>query len=200
MNFSPLALFLFGLVASVSAAPPNIPDTSSAKIMLSDLSIRTTDATGYERSKFPHWITINGCSTRETVLKRDGTGLKLGAGCSTSAGTWYSAYDGATWTSPSDLEIDHVVPLFDAWKSGANAWTTDERRNFANDLTNPQLIAITSRVNTSKGGKSPDDWKPPLTSYYCTYAKMWVQVKSVYSLSVTSDEKNALDDMLKTCV
>jgi hypothetical protein len=77
-------------------------------------------------------------------------------------------YDGATWTAASDVDIDHVVPLKNAWISGASSWTTTKRESFANDLTRPQLIAVTDNVNQSKSDKSPDVWKPPLTSYHCT--------------------------------
>lgn len=77
--------------------------------------------------------------------------------------------------------------------------TTARRQQFANDLANPQLIAVTDNVNQAKGDKSPDQWKPPLASYHCTYACMWVGVKSVYGLSVTADERSALESMLDTC-
>lgn len=112
------------------------------------------------------------------------------------------------------MDIDHVVPLANAWRSGASKWTTAQRRAFANDLTNPQLIAVTDNVNQAKGDDGPEAWKPPLSkfsfspadndanglaSYYCTYAKMWVRVKYVYDLTITSAEKNALVSMLDTC-
>ena len=71
-------------------------------------------------------------------------------------------YDGANWTAASDLDIDHVVPLKNAWISGAWAWTSSKRESFANDLADPQLIAVTDNVNQAKGDKSPDAWKPPL--------------------------------------
>jgi hypothetical protein len=97
------------------------------------------------------------------------------------------------------VDIDHVVPLAEAWRSGASGWTLSRRQSFANDLTRPQLIAVTDNVNQSKGDKSPDSWKPPLSSYYCTYARMWVRVKYVWSLTVTSAEKSSLTSMLATC-
>jgi hypothetical protein len=84
-------------------------------------------------------------------------------------------------------------------QSGAASWTTARRQAFANDLTNPQLLAVTDNVNQAKGDKGPEDWKPPLTSYYCTYSKMWIKVKSVYALTITSAEKSALTSMLATC-
>ena len=92
-----------------------------------------------------------------------------------------------------------MVTLKNAWISGAWAWTTSKRESFANDLSDPQLFAVTDNVNESKGDKSPDAWKPPLTSYYCTYAKAWTRDKYVWTLTVTTAEKTALTSMLNTC-
>ena len=156
--------------------------------------------TGYSREKFPHWITISGaCNTRETVLKRDGTGVVTDSSCAATSGSWYSPYDGATWHASSDVDIDHVVPLAAAWRTGASSWTTAQRQAYANDLSNPQLIAVTDNVNQSKGDQTPATWKPPRTAYWCTYAKMWVHVKYRYFLTVNSTEKSALTSMLGTC-
>jgi len=135
----------------------------------------------------------------------------------------------------SDIDIDHMVPLKNAWivsqpssklvlplldsfrrrhvtvssgdheltlviaQSGASSWTTAKREQFANDLSRPQLWAVTDKINSAKGDKSPDLWKPPLSTFYCTYAKSWVSVKSYYELTVTSAEKTALAIMLSTC-
>lgn len=118
---------------------------------------------GYSREKFPHWIDQgDSCNTREVVLKRDGTGVQVGSDCYPTAGRWYSVYD-ATWVSdPGDVQIDHVVPLADAWRSGADQWTTSRRQDYANDLRDPQLIAVSGSSNEDKsdqddrcGGKSP---------------------------------------------
>ncbi|KAJ5146122.1 uncharacterized protein N7515_000686 [Penicillium bovifimosum] len=199
-------LLVFALHPFLSAAlpapsPPGIPSGSAAKSELAGLTVAAQGSqTGYDRDLFPHWITISGkCNTRETILKRDGTNVVTDDACASTSGTWVSPYDGGTWTAASDVDIDHVVPLSNAWKSGASKWTTDARQAFANDLTNPQLLAVTDNVNQSKGDKGPEDWKPPLKLYYCTYASMWVRVKSVYKLTITADEKAALTDMLATC-
>ncbi|QDS70149.1 hypothetical protein FKW77_005852 [Venturia effusa] len=184
-----------------SPTPPNIPSSTSATTLLNGLTVAAQGPqTGYSRDLFPTWNTISGtCNTRETVLKRDGSGVLVSAACTATSGSWFSPYDGATWTAAADVDIDHVVPLSNAWKSGAAAWTTAQRQAFANDLTNPQLIAVTDDVNQDKSDAGPEEWKPPLASYYCTYARMWVKVKSVYSLTVTSAEKSALVSMLGTC-
>jgi len=185
----------------VRRSPPNIPSAASAKTMLAALTVKAQGSQdGYSRDLFPHWITISGtCNTRETVLKRDGTNVVTNSACASTSGSWKSPYDGATWTAASDVDIDHMVPLSNAWKSGAAAWTTAQRQAYANDLTNPQLLAVTDNVNQAKSDSGPEDWKPPLSSYYCTYASAWVKVKSVYKLTITSAEKTALTSMLATC-
>ncbi|KAK2765363.1 hypothetical protein FQN54_008209 [Arachnomyces sp. PD_36] len=183
------------------AEPPNIPTPDTAKSLLTNLTVAPQGPQdGYDRDLFPHWSDVEGeCNTRETVLARDGTDLDIGTDCYPEAGTWVSVYDGEEWTEASDLDIDHVVPLSNAWKSGAADWTTDEREAFANDLENPQLIAVTDNVNQEKSDAGPEDWVPPLESYHCTYACMWVKVKSTYDLTITDAEQVALTDMLATC-
>ena len=119
--------------------------------------------------------------------------------CAATSGSWYSPYDGATWTAASDVDIDHLVPLAEAWDSGASTWTTAKRQSLANDLTRPQLIAVTDNVNQSKGDQDPATWLPSRTAYRCTYARAWVQVKYYYDLSVDSAEKSALSSVLNGC-
>jgi hypothetical protein len=145
-------------------APPGVPSTSDAESELASLTVAPQGSQdGYSRDLFPHWITISGkCDTRETVLKRDGTGVVQSSTCAATSGTWVSPYDGATWTAASDVDIDHLVPLSNAWKSGAAAWTTAQRQTFANDLIHPQLLVVTDNVNESKGDQGPEDWKPSL--------------------------------------
>ncbi|MER7276593.1 HNH endonuclease family protein [Dactylosporangium sp. NPDC000244] len=190
-----------GLAGPAGATPPGIPSKATAQTQLNALTVATEGSmSGYSRDKFPHWITISGsCDTRETVLKRDGTSVVTSSTCAATSGRWYSPYDGATWTASGDVDIDHVVPLAEAWRSGASSWTTARRQSFANDLTHPQLIAVTDNVNQSKGDQDPSTWQPPLTSYRCTYARMWINVKYTYGLKLQSSEKSALQTMLNAC-
>lgn len=190
-----------GLAGVASATPPNIPTETTARSELAALTVAPDGSmTGYSRDKFPHWITISGsCNTRETVLKRDGSNVVTDSYCAATSGSWYSPYDGATWTLASDVDIDHVVPLAAAWRTGASSWTTSQRQAFANDLSYPQLIAVTDNVNQAKGDQTPATWKPPRSAYWCTYAKMWTHVKYKYSLRVNSAEKSALLSMLDYC-
>lgn len=183
------------------AFPPDVPSKSQVQSELSSLTVRSEESmTGYSREKFPHWITISGtCDTRETVLKRDADSVTVGSNCYPTSGRWYSYYDGAVWTAASDLDIDHIVALAEAWRSGASHWTTSQRQSFANDLSGPQLIAVTDNVNQSKGDQDPSSWKPPRTGAYCGYAKFWIHTKYRWGLHLQSSEKSALQSMLNTC-
>lgn len=193
---------LLALTATpVDATPPNIPSYSTAVSRLNALTVAPeSHQSSYNRSLFPHWITITGsCNTREQVLKRDGTNVVVNSSCAPTSGSWRSPFDGAVWTNPADVDIDHMVPLSEAWASGAWAWTTARRQAYANDLGGPELWAVTDNVNQAKGDKDPAEWQPPLASFRCTYARAWIQVKWYYSLSVDSAEKSALQGMLATC-
>ncbi|MQR94496.1 HNH endonuclease family protein [Fictibacillus phosphorivorans] len=207
---SMLCSFIFTLVMSfvvVSsddnqkawALPPGTPSKSAAQSQLNALVVKTEGTmTGYSRDLFPHWSSQGGgCDTRQVVLKRDADSFS--GNCPITSGSWYSYYDGVTITNPSDLDIDHVVPLAEAWRSGASSWTTDRREAFANDLTGPQLIAVTASSNRSKGDQDPSTWKPTRTASGCGYAKWWIQTKYNWGLNLQSAEKTQLQSMLNTC-
>ncbi|WP_330176043.1 HNH endonuclease family protein [Streptomyces sp. NBC_01498] len=186
---------------AAQAAPPTPISASTARSYLGQLTVSTEgSSSGYSRDKFPHWITQSGsCDTRETVLKRDGSNVSQDSSCAATSGSWKSPYDGATWTAASDIDIDHMVPLAEAWGSGASGWSTAQRQAFANDLSRPQLLAVTDNVNQSKSDRDPAEWMPPSSSYHCTYARMWVHVKHYYNLSVDSAEKSKLQSVLNGC-
>ncbi|MEU3183081.1 HNH endonuclease family protein [Streptomyces sp. NPDC006923] len=186
---------------TAQAALPTPVSAATARTYLGQLTVKAEgSSSGYSRDAFPHWITQSGsCDTREVVLKRDGSNVQQSSSCSATSGSWYSEYDGATWTAASDVDIDHMVPLAEAWTSGASGWTTAQRQSFANDLTRPQLIAVTDNVNQSKSDRDPAEWLPPRTAYRCTYVRAWVQVKKYYNLSVDSAEKSALQSVLNGC-
>jgi hypothetical protein len=183
-----------------SGSTGNAPTSRNAAAQLAKLTLgKPGSMKGYSREKFPHWRSTGAnCDVRDSVLKRDGTKVKL-SGCNVVAGTWKSLYDGVVITSPTKIDIDHMVPLADAWRSGASAWTTEKRGNFANDLKDPQLVAVSASSNRAKGDQDPSTWKPKETSSWCVYAKDWIAVKTAWKLTVTTAEKAALTDMLEKC-
>ncbi|WP_410674203.1 HNH endonuclease family protein [Amycolatopsis sp. cmx-4-68] len=185
--------------SGTAAAPPISPAEARSQLAALPIAVRGT-MDGYGREQFPHWDKVDAnCDVREQVLKRDGKDVKAGADCAPKSGTWVSPYDGETWHKATDVDIDHVVPLGQAWVSGAKKWTRERREQFANDLIRPQLKAVTDNLNEQKGDKAPDQWKPPLVSYWCAYASDWIVVKSNYGLTITVPERTALASMLDHC-
>jgi hypothetical protein len=175
-------------------------DVDLARDMLAELQVAEwAGMQGYSRDRFSHWLTVDGCSARQTVLTRDGDDVEVGDDCQPTSGTWYSPFDGQTFTDPSDIDIDHMVPLANSWRTGAADWDDDRRADFANDLDTPQLIAVSASSNRAKGDQDPSDWMPSERSYWCQYAHDWVVVKHHWQLWVTQAEKDALSDALDTC-
>ncbi len=120
-----------------------------------------------------------------------------GDGCRITRGKWYSYYDGLTWTYASDVDIDHVVALKEAWESGARYWGSTNRKRFANDLGyGRSLMAVTDNVNASKGDRDPAQWLPPRSSVHCKYAVNWVLIKYRWRLSIDSAERSKLSSLL----
>ena len=197
------------ILACGALVPLTIPAAAHAETYsqplstaIGDLPVAAENRTGYSRDLFQHWIDADGdgCNTRNEVLIAEAEEAPtVGSSCSLSGGRWYSYYDGLSWTLTSDIDIDHMVPLAEAWDSGADSWTTSRRQSFANDLTRPQLLAVTDNVNQSKGDQDPATWMPSRSAYRCTYVRAWVQVKYYYDLSVDASEKSALQNHLASC-
>ena len=180
--------------------PTDKVGAAAAQTSLASLTVADQHPmTGYSRDRFPHWRkTGTNCDTRDAVLQRDGKDVKLD-GCNVTGGSWYSWYDAKTYTELTKVDIDHMVPLANAWRSGADKWTDDKRSDFANDMQRPQLFAVAASANRSKGDQDPSTWKPPNHGAWCDYAKDWIAVKAYWKLTVTIKERDALADMLAAC-
>lgn len=186
--------------AESTADSPTVPTSSTNLDEL--VVVPAGSMSGYSRDRFSHWAgsgTGDSCDAREIVLQRQGTEVARDAQCRAVSGKWVSPYDGVEIRKAADVDIDHVVPLAEAWRSGASLWTDEQRKKFANDLSNPQLMAVTAASNRSKGDQDPGTWKPPAKSYWCTYAKNYVAVKVFYKLTVDTKERDGLATMLATC-
>ena len=189
-------------VSKASAGPSVSPAVSTALEVLARIPIRREQPAGYARSKFRHWVDADGdsCNTREEVLVAESTSPAQvdPFGCKVIAGDWYSAYDRVTVTDPSELDVDHVVALKEAWDSGAGRWSAARREAFANDLSDARaLVAVTASSNRSKGDKDPPQWMPANTGIHCTYLSDWVAVKSRWSLSMDESEYRFIEKRLK---
>ena len=181
--------------------------TASAEASLDGLEVSEPGSTnGYSREKFPHWSKASefgwdppesSCNAREAALIRDGQDVEVGKECKVKSGTWFDPYTAKTYTEPSDIDTDHVVPLANAWRSGASSWDNGARERYAND---PEvLLSVEDNANQSKGDKGPEAWKPPNEAEWCDYAVRWIGIKDKYDLSVNEQEKDALVEMLDTC-
>ncbi|MEV6768544.1 HNH endonuclease family protein [Nocardia sp. NPDC051030] len=188
-----------------------LPDLGQARTDLDRLTVAwNRNWESYERNAFgPGWSgrggepeLSDGCTAREDVMKRDLTEIRLADSnsCMVLGGTLIDPYTGERLPynrfKASDIEIDHVVALGDAWRSGASEWNQEQREKFANDTGN--LLAVQKQANQDKGSKTPDQWKPR-HEYWCDYARRWVAVKVRWGLTVQPTEKSALAEMLDTC-
>ncbi|MFE4635405.1 DUF1524 domain-containing protein [Streptomyces sp. NPDC056773] len=180
---------------------PGMVGAAVARTQLAALKVAPPGTmSGYSRDKFTHWAEQGDkCDTREVILQRDGANVTRDSQCKAVSGTWKSLYDDVVVTEASKVDIDHMVPLAEGWRSGAAGWDAAKRKAFANDLTRPQLLAVTASSNRSKGDQSPDQWQPPSKAAWCQYGRAWTTVKSVYGLTVTVPEKEMLSTMLDTC-
>lgn len=185
------------------SASPTTP--LSARAMLDSIAVRAErDAVTYDRDAFKHWIDADhdGCDTRAEVLMSESV-VKTTRNpdtCRILTGRWFSLYDGETVTVAGDLDVDHVVALAEAWRSGASRWSDDRREDFANDLSRGvTLRAVTASTNRSKGDRDPSDWAPPRHASWCRYAKDWIAVKHRWKLSADPPEVDALEEMLAAC-
>ena len=115
-------------------------------------------------------------------------------------GEWLAPSIGSVLLDPVKLDIDHLVPLENAHRSGGHAWDSDRKRAHANELSNPgHLVAVTASANRSKGARGPENWRPPDEANWCKYGRDWMAVKLEWKLTVTSAEIEALGEMLETC-
>lgn len=191
-------------IAGLLVAPsPAHAATYSASVTqaVADLPIATENRTGYSRDLFRHWIDADGdgCNTRnEVLLSEADSAPSVGSGCALSGGRWYSYYDATSYTSASSLDIDHMVPLAEAWDSGASRWSASRREAFANDLGfYGSLIAVSASSNRSKSDQDPAEWMP--SGSRCRYVTEWVSVKHRWGLAVDSAEKQALTSYAAGC-
>ncbi|MGB3334023.1 MAG: DUF1524 domain-containing protein [Mycobacterium sp.] len=198
-----------------STLTSSYPSSSqSPQKKLSSLPVKgRAPKTDYDRALFGSpWsddVTVegghNGCDTRNDILRRDlsGAGYQLGNSCIVLSGVLNDPYTGEAVLyqhEPEELspiQIDHIVPLLDAWQKGAQGWDELTRRNFANDPIN--LQATTAAVNQEKGSGDAATWLPDNKSYRCTYAARIVDVKTRYGLWITADEHEALAFLLNDC-
>lgn len=213
MTFLTIALGV-GLPAWTEAAdsaryPVTAADLEAGRAALDALPVKgRAPRTGYDRDEFgAAWADVdhNGCDTRNDILARDLTDVtfKPGTGdCIVLTGTLADPYGGETidferGPGSSEVQIDHVVALNDAWQKGAQQWSDDKREAFANDPAN--LMAVDGPLNQQKGAGDAATWLPPKSGYRCVYVLRQIRVKAAYGLWVTAAEHDAMDTYLDKC-
>ena len=192
---------------AIQVSPEQTAQPANSKVSLQGLILQLQVSAevleGYDRDLFKHWIDADsdGCNTRKEVLISEATVKpSVSSGCDLSGGQWYSPYDQVTTTDPSEFDIDHFVPLNEAWQSGAYSWSNDKRSEFANDLGFAKsLIAVTASSNRSKSDKDPGNWIPRNYDYLCDYVTSWVEVKIRWGLTADQPEVDALLYYSKGC-
>lgn len=180
---------------------PRDVSTDDLDEAIAELNVAEDHSGGYDRDLFPHWSDLDGsgCHAREeTLLAEDLSGDLSESDCgSAMEGEWNSWFDGDTATNSSDFDVDHIVPLAEAWRSGAHDWSTEQREEFANDQSN--LTAVSASSNRAKSDSDPADWMPPDDNIHCEYIAIWVDVKNTWELSADADEHAALEKIAADC-
>jgi hypothetical protein len=198
-----------GVESSTANSPASKSQYEAALSSLNKLPVKgRAPKSGYSRDKFPHWRDPdrNGCDARNDILKRDLTMVAFRAGsdnCKVISGKLLDPFSNKEIIfdlsqSSSNIDIDHVVALSNAWQTGGFQLTTLQRTNFANDPLN--LIAVDFRLNRQKGDGDAATWLPPYKSYRCTYVARQILVKERYKLWVTPPEKAAISKLLDSCL
>jgi hypothetical protein len=190
-----LATLLSLVTLAATAIAPLPTGRISVMAALDRLEVRAEHSGGYARSKFGNWIDADGdgLDTRAEVLIDESKTRVTISSRIVRTGRWVSLYDNLTWTDASDVDIDHVVALNEAWKSGAYLWSSARRIAYANDLgVSWALRAVTDNVNMSKGDRDPSSWLPPHRAAICTYLADWVAVKLRWKLRVDAAEKSSI--------
>jgi hypothetical protein len=150
---------------------------------------------GYDRKAlFGTWIDADrDCRNSRAEILEHSSFAPTDNGCTIHEGKWFDPYTGDTLTRAGDLDIDHIVPLKEAWLSGAFAWTREERESFAND---PEvLLAVGKHENRAKSDKDPARWLPPNTDFQLEYASRWARIKLRFRLSADAAELDALKSL-----
>ena len=156
----------------------------------------------YDRSQFGNWIDADwDCqNTRHEVLIEESlipVTFKTSRECFVIKGLWLDPYTGRIFTDPSELDVDHLVPLKEAYLSGARNWSREKKRRYANHLQNEDhLIAVYRGANRSKGARDPANWLPPNQDYHKVYVENWLTIKREWGLGMDAKEQTAIQRIL----
>jgi hypothetical protein len=198
-----------GVLANRNASRAATSPTSAAGTLRTPLLPLTIAAPSHQdsyarRADFGGWTDVRGCQdTRASLLIRLSqvpVTFTTAGNCTVRAGRWVDPWSGSVATVARDFQIDHTVPLGNAWRSGAWSWTREQRVAYVNDLAEADhLVPILAHENESKGDDGPERWRPPNRSSWCRYALDWDRIKAAWHLTATALEWSALRAMSATC-
>ncbi|MFV8754527.1 GmrSD restriction endonuclease domain-containing protein [Nannocystaceae bacterium ST9] len=186
------------------AAPEHAPELAAPELAAPELAT-VEPARPYDRSTWKHWIDEDqDCQdTRTEVLIAESFGpieLEGPRGCEVESGEWQCPYTGEIIRDAHLLDVDHLVPLANAHRSGAAAWDDDRRRAYANDLDHAEhLVAVEFGANRSKGDDGPEAWLPPAEESRCGYVRDWVAIKTRWQLDMSDAEASAIAAAQRDC-
>lgn len=202
-----VALALLGAPSGASSATESPLEQEVGRALRQLAALRTTlkaPAADYERDYFgTAWADVDGndCRTRDDVLARDLTQVRKRDDCTVVSGVLRDPYTGHRLvflkSRASAIQIDHVVALSLAWRSGADGWPAGKRAAFANDPLN--LLAVDGPTNQRKSDSGPSEWLPPNTRYDCTYVMRFVRVSFLYGATIGADDRAMARRVLRTC-
>lgn len=158
--------------------------------MLLPLLGACVDQEKYDRSEWGDWQSKGKCTMREMIIRDTGSQVAVDEECRAVRGSWYSVYDGKMITNANELEIDHIVPVKEAWESGGKNWSRKQKNAFYNDRSN--LIAVSRDSNRAKSDRDPATWQPSNKTYTCNFIMNWVRIKNRYGLTVDPQERTAI--------
>ena len=158
----------------------------------------------YERGLHAHSVVDDGdCldARQEVLMAESRTPARLDpTGCRVAEGLWRDPFADREIPDSSALDVDHLVPLAEAHRSGASGWTPEEQRQHANDLMHPDApVAVAAEANRSKGDGDPAHWLPPVEDQRCGCVRKWVPVKATWGLDMDAAERGAVRDVLRNC-
>lgn len=189
----PVGVQLAGLDGAAAAALRQLPIKPHAP------------SANYDRDLFGDgWVGPSDCDTRDRILQRDLVAVTYGGeGCTIVSGHLLDPYTGKTMPfkrgpgTSNNVQIDHVVALSNAWRTGAQALGYRMRVKFANDPL--ELLAVKGSANQAKGGQDAAHWLPKNKAFRCVYVARQIYIKAKYHLWVTKSEKSAMARVLSRC-
>lgn len=190
--------------SSTSASSSTAAGTRSTALLPLTIAAPSHQDSYARADDFGGWIEVRGCQdTRATLLLRLSqvpVTFTSARTCTVRTGRWVDPWSGVVTTIARNFQIDHTVPLGNAWRSGAWSWTHERRVAYANDLADTDhLVPILAHENESKRDDGPESWRPPNPSAWCRYALDWDHIKATWNLTATAAEWSALREMSATC-